>query len=348
MPVATFAKAGALGLGGMYVREDVGGTGLSRLDTSVILEALSIGCIPTAAFISIHNMVNWMIDTYGNEEQRNKYCPKLCEMDHYLASYCLTEPNSGSDAAAMRTTYRKDGDEIVLNGTKAFISGAGISDVYVVMCRNSEAAPGGAAGVSAVIVEKGTPGLSFGGKEKKMGWNAQETRNLIMEDVRIPAANILGTEGKGFSIAMSGLDGGRVNIASCSLGGSSAAIQQSLDYTQDRTAFGKSVASFQNAQFKMADMAVQLHASRLAVRHAAQAIDNNDPLKTQFCAMAKVFATEAGTKICNEALQLHGGYGYLNDYPVERFLRDVRVHEILEGTSEVMRMIVSRHLLSAK
>jgi len=299
--------------------------------------------VATAAFISIHNMASWMIDKFGSAELRMRLVPSLVSMDK-IASYCLTEPGSGSDAAALRTTAVRDGDHYVLNGSKAFISGAGASDIYVVMVRTGEE---GAKGISAIVVENGTEGLSFGANEKKMGWNAQPTAEVVFDNCRVPAANLIGTEGDGFKYAMAGLDGGRLNIAACSLGGARLALQTAQEYVEGRKQFGKPIGSFQNTQFKLADMATDLEAARLMVRRGAWAIDTQHPEKTKWCAMAKRFATDAGFQIADDALQLHGGYGYLKDYPLERIVRDLRVHRILEGTNEIMRVIVSRELAKA-
>jgi alkylation response protein AidB-like acyl-CoA dehydrogenase len=340
-PVDVMREAASLGMGGVYVREDVGGSGLTRLDAALIFEALATGCPTVSAFISIHNMASWMIDLYGNEAQRQSYLPKLTTME-WIASYCLTEPGAGSDAAALKTRARRDGDFYVLDGAKQFISGAGTSDLYVAMVRTGE---DGAAGVSTIIVEKDTPGLSFGANEKKMGWNAQPTRTVIFENCRVPTANRLGEEGIGFKIAMAGLDGGRLNIAACSLGGASAALDKSLAYMKERKAFGKRIADFQALQFRLADMATELEAARTFLWRAASALDAKTPDATQLCAMAKRFGTDAGFEIANEALQLHGGYGYLADYGIEKIVRDLRVHQILEGTNEIMRVIIARALI---
>jgi hypothetical protein len=341
-PKETIREAAALGLAGIYVREDVGGSGLSRLDAAVIFEELARGCITTAAFISIHNMAAWMIDTFGDPEQRQRFLPKLTSMET-MASYCLTEPNSGSDASALRTTARKDGNShYVLNGSKAFISGAPENDLYVCMVRTGEPGP---KGISTVLVEKGTPGLSFGKQERKMGWNAQPTAQVIFEDCRVPAENLIATEGFGFKIAMAGLDGGRLNIAATSLGGASDAFERALAYAKDRHAFGKAIAEFQATQFKLADMATDLETARVFLYEAARRLDAKDPEATKFCAMAKRYVTDAGFRVANEALQIHGGYGYLKDYEVERIVRDLRVNQILEGTNEIMRVIISRELL---
>lgn len=343
-PVEVMREAAALGFAGIYVREDVGGSGLSRLDAALIFEQLSKGCISTAAFISIHNMASWMIDTYGSADQRQRFLPELTPMRR-IASYCLTEPGSGSDAAGLRTTARADGNSAyVLNGTKAFISGGGVSDIYLVMARTGEDGP---RGVSTFVVEKGTPGLSFGKNERKMGWNSQPTAQVILEDCRVPAENRLGDEGMGFKIAMSGLDGGRLNIAACSLGGAAEALDAALDYSKTRQQFGKPIADFQATQFKLADMATEVEAARVFLYDAARRLDAKAPEATKHCAMAKRFVTDMGFKVANDALQIHGGYGYLRDYPVERIVRDLRVHQILEGTNEIMRVIIAREMLRA-
>ena len=340
-PVEEMRAAAALGMGGIYIQEDVGGSGLSRLDAALIFEALSTGCPTVAAYISIHNMCAWMIDRYGSEEQRKRFLPKLCTMDH-LASYCLTEPGAGSDAAALKTKAVLDGDHYVLDGQKQFISGAGVSDIYVVMARTGEAGP---SGISTIVVEKDTPGLSFGANEKKMGWTAQPTRAVIFENCRVPVANRLGPEGIGFKIAMAGLDGGRLNIGACSLGGAQGALDRSLAYARERKAFGSAIADFQALQFKLADMATELEAARSLLWRAAAALDDKTPDATKLCAMAKRVATDTGFEVANHALQIHGGYGYLADYGIEKIVRDLRVHQILEGTNEVMRMIVARGLV---
>jgi alkylation response protein AidB-like acyl-CoA dehydrogenase len=339
-PVETLREAAALGFAGIYVKSDVGGSEMSRLDAAIIMEELSAGCTSTAAFISIHNMASWMIDRYGNDEQRKRFLPRLTAMEK-IASYCLTEPGAGSDAASLKTKAVKDGDHYVLNGAKAFISGAGVSDIYVCMVRTGE---DGAKGVSCIVVEKGTPGLSFGKLERKMGWNSQPTAQVIFEDCRVPVANRIGAEGEGFRIAMSGLDGGRINIGACSVGTARAALDEAMAYAKERKQFGRAIAEFQASQFKLADMATELEASRLMIRSAAAALDRHDPRATMLCAMAKRFATDAGFRIANDALQLHGGYGYLKDFPAERHVRDLRVHQILEGTNEIMRVIVAREL----
>jgi alkylation response protein AidB-like acyl-CoA dehydrogenase len=340
-PVDVMRKAAELGFAGLYVREDVGGSALSRLDASIVFEQLAYGDVTTAAFISIHNMASWMIDRFGADELRRRYLPKLTTMA-FIASYCLTEPGSGSDAAALATTARKDGAHYVLNGSKAFISGAGTSDVYVVMARTGGPGP---KGVSAFVVENGTPGLSFGAQEKKMGWKSQPTAQVNFDDCRVPEANRIGSEGEGFRFAMAGLDGGRINIASCSLGGAGLALDTARTHLETRKQFGNPLKEFQGLQWRLADMATDLEAARLMVRRAAHALDNRDPQATKYCAMAKRFATDAGFEIANQALQLHGGYGYLQDFPLERIVRDLRVHQILEGTNEIMRVITARELL---
>ncbi|WP_374596368.1 isobutyryl-CoA dehydrogenase [Brevundimonas sp.] len=340
-PVETMRQAAEMGFCGIYTAEEHGGMALGRVEAAVIFEELSRGDVSTAAFISIHNMATWMIDRFGSADLRGRYVPSLVSMEK-IASYCLTEPGSGSDAAAMRTTARLDGDHYVLNGSKAFISGAGTSDVYVVMARTGEP---GAKGISAFVVDLGTPGLSFGAQEKKMGWNSQPTAIVQFDDCRVPVANLLGQEGDGFRYAMMGLDGGRLNIAACSLGGARLALETAQDYVASRKQFGKALAEFQNTQFKLADMATQLEAARLLVLRGAWAIDTDHPEKTKWCAMAKRFATDVCFQIADEALQLHGGYGYLKDYPLERIVRDLRVHRILEGTNEIMRVITAREMM---
>ena len=339
-PVDVMRKAAELGFAGLYVREDVGGSALSRLDASIVFEQLSYGDVSTAAFMSIHNMASWMIDRFGSEDLRRRYLPRMTTME-LIASYALTEPGSGSDAAAMKTTARKDGDAYVLSGGKAFISGAGVSDLYLVMARTGGP---GAKGVSAFVVENGTPGLSFGAPERKMGWNSQPTAQVNFDDCRVPAANRIGEEGEGFKFAMAGLDGGRINIASCSLGGAGFALDTAKTYLETRNQFGQALKEFQGLQWRFADMATELDAARLMVRRAAHALDQKHPKATQYCAMAKRFATDAGFEVANQALQLHGGYGYLRDYPLERIVRDLRVHQILEGTNEIMRVITAREL----
>ncbi|MGE0044229.1 MAG: acyl-CoA dehydrogenase family protein [Hyphomonadaceae bacterium] len=334
----------ALGFAGIYVKEDVGGSGLTRLDAALIFEQLSRGCVSTAAFVSIHNMCSWMIDSFASEEQRQRWLPSLTKMD-VIASYCLTEPGAGSDAASLRTTAKAAGNsEYVLNGAKAFISGGGFSDLYVVMARTAD---DGAKGVSTFVVEKGAKGLSFGKNEDKMGWQAQPTAAVIFEDCRVPAENRIGPEGEGFKYAMRGLDGGRLNIAACALGGASDALDRALGYAKERKQFGKAIAEFQATQFKLADMATELEAARALLYEAARRLDSKDHEATKFCAMAKRFVTDACSKVANDALQIHGGYGYLRDYEVERIVRDLRVHQILEGTNEIMRVIVAREMMRA-
>ena len=340
-PVETMRAAAEMGFCGIYTGEEHGGMALGRVEAAVIFEELSRGDVSTAAFISIHNMATWMVDKFGSDDLRARYVPALVSMEK-IASYCLTEPGSGSDAASMRTTATLDGDQYVLNGSKAFISGAGTSDVYVVMARTGEAGP---KGVSTFVVDKDAPGLSFGAQERKMGWNSQPTAIVQFDDCRIPAANLLGKEGDGFRYAMMGLDGGRLNIAACSIGGARLALETAQEYVTTRKQFGKPLAEFQALQFKLADMATQLDAARLMVMRGAWAMDNRHPEATKWCAMAKRFATDACFQIADEALQLHGGYGYLKDYPLERIVRDLRVHRILEGTNEIMRVITAREML---
>ena len=340
-PIAEMREGAVLGMGGIYLREDIGGTGLSRLDATLIFEALATGCPAVSAYMSIHNMAAWMIDAFGSGGQRTKWLPKLCTME-LLASYCLTEPGAGSDAAALRTRAARDGDEYVLNGQKQFISGAGVSDLYVVMARTGGE---GSSGITALIVPGDTPGVSFGANERKMGWNAQPTRSVIFDNARVPLANRLSDEGSGFKIAMAGLDGGRLNIAACSLGGAQSALEKSLAYMNERKAFGKRLAEFQALQFRVADMATELEAARTLVWRAAAALDQHDPNATVLCAMAKRYATDVGFEVANQALQLHGGYGYLLEYGIEKIVRDLRVHQILEGTNEIMRLIVARGLV---
>jgi alkylation response protein AidB-like acyl-CoA dehydrogenase len=339
-PVDVLRQAAGLGFAGVYVRDDVGGSGLCRLDASLIFEALSYGDVASAAYLTIHNMASWMIDRFASDALRQQYLPRLTTME-LIASYCLTEPGSGSDAAAMRTTARLDGDHYVLNGSKAFISGAGVSDIYVVMARTGG---DGAKGVSAFVIEKGWEGLSFGAPERKMGWKSQPTAQVNFDNLRVPAANRIGQEGEGFRFAMMGLDGGRLNIASCSLGGAGLALDTAKAYLEQRNQFGRPLKDFQALQFKIADMATELEAARLMVRAAASALDARDPQATKLCAMAKRFATDACFTVANDALQLHGGYGYLQDFPLERVVRDLRVHQILEGTNEIMRVIIGREL----
>jgi len=339
-PVPTMREAAHLGFAGIYVKGDVGGSELTRLDAALIFEELSAGCTATAAYLSIHNMAAWMIDRFGSDEQRRKWLPKLATME-LIASYCLTEPGSGSDAASLKTKAVRDGDHYVLNGAKAFISGAGVSDVYVCMVRTGVEGP---KGISCIVVEKGAKGLSFGKNERKMGWRSQPTAQVIFEDCRVPVANRIGTEGEGFRIAMMGLDGGRINIGACSLGTARAALEQAQRYVTERKQFGQALGDFQTTQFKLADMATELEASRLMIWNAAAALDRRDPRATMLCAMAKRFASDSASKIANDALQLHGGYGYLKDFPLERHVRDLRVHQILEGTNEIMRVIIAREM----
>ncbi|EGR1218479.1 TPA: acyl-CoA dehydrogenase family protein [Vibrio parahaemolyticus] len=341
-PKDVLREAGELGFLSLYTPEEHGGLGLSRLDASIVFEQLSMGCTSTTAFMTIHNMVSWMVASFATEDVRAKYCPKLVTGE-WLGSYCLTEPNAGSDAASLTTTASKKGDTYVLNGGKAFISGAGETDVLVVMARTGEA---GAKGVSAFVVPAQADGISYGRKEPKMGWNSQPTRAVTFENVVIPASHLLGEEGQGFIFAMKGLDGGRINIATCSVGTAQQALNQATQYMQERKQFGKSLAQFQALQFKLADMATELVAARQLVRYAASKLDRGDPDATTYCAMAKHFATDVGFQICDQALQIYGGYGYIKEYPLERYFRDVRVHQILEGTNEIMRLIIARRLLS--
>jgi alkylation response protein AidB-like acyl-CoA dehydrogenase len=340
-PRDIISEAGPLGFGGIYVRDDVGGSGLGRLDAVLVFEALSKACPAFASFISIHNMGAWMIDTFGNDEQRRRFLPKLTSME-WLAGYCLTEPGSGSDAAALKTRAVRSGDEYVLNGTKQFISGAGANDVYVAMVRTGDDGP---KGISTIVVPKDAPGLSFGANEYKMGWNMQPTRQVIFEDCRVPAGNLLSGEGAGFRIAMAGLDGGRLNIAACSLGGAQSAFDKALGYAGERKAFGKTIDQFQALQFRLADMETQLQASRMLLYTAAAKLDRKTPDASKWSAMAKRFVTDTCFEVANEALQLHGGYGYLHEYGIEKLVRDLRVHQILEGTNEIMRVIIARHLV---
>jgi alkylation response protein AidB-like acyl-CoA dehydrogenase len=339
-PLEALRAAAALGLAGIYIGEDVGGSGLGRMEASIVFEALSYGDVATAAFLSIHNMCGWMIDRFGSDALRQRFLPKLTTME-LVASYCLTEPGAGSDAASLSTRAVKDGEHYVLSGAKAFISGGGVSDVYVVMARTGGPGP---KGISAFVVEKGTPGLSFGAQEKKLGWNAQPTAQVNFDDCRIPEANRIGAEGDGFKFAMAGLDGGRINIASCSLGGARFALDTAKAYLETRKQFGQPLKEMQGLQWRIADMATELDAAQLMVRRAAFSLDNKSPEATKHCAMAKRFATDVGFEVANQALQLHGGYGYLKDYPLERIVRDLRVHQILEGTNEIMRVITAREL----
>ena len=341
-PIDTLRAAGQLGLGGVYVREDFGGSGLSRLDAVAMFEELAKGDTTIAAYISIHNMVVWMIDTFGDDAQRRRWVPGLAAMTD-LGSYCLTEPGAGSDAAAITTSARRDGDDYVINGVKQFISGAGSSAVYVVMARTGEPGP---KGISAIVVPDGTPGLSFGRDEAKMGWNAQPTRQVILDGVRVPTTNRLGAEGDGFGIALKGLDGGRVNVAACSLGGAQWALEQALRYVKERQAFGAPLTANQSIVFTLADMETELQAARALLERAASKLDEGASDVVSACAMAKRFVTDAAFDVANSALQLHGGYGYLHEYGIERVVRDLRVHQILEGTNEIMRLIVGRDLVN--
>ena len=339
-PRATIKEAAALGFAAIYVSEESGGINLGRLEAALIMEAMAYGCPSTSAFISIHNMAAWMIDRFGGAEVKAKYLPDLVSMEA-IASYCLTEPGSGSDAAALKTRAVRDGDHYVVTGTKQFISGAGENDIYVTMVRTGEEGP---KGISCLVIEKNMPGVSFGANERKLGWHSQPTRQVILEDVRVPVANRVGGEGEGFRIAMMGLDGGRLNIGACSLGGAQRCLDEAIGYTRDRKQFGTAISDFQNTQFMLADMATELEAARALLYMAAAKVTANAPDKTKFAAMAKRLATDTGSAVVDRALQLHGGYGYLMDYPIERFWRDLRVHSILEGTNQVMRMIVGREL----
>ena len=341
-PVDTLREAAALGFAGLYVREDVGGSACGRLDAAIVLEELAAGCTSTAAYISIHNMAAWMIDAFAGEDRRRAWLPKLNSME-WFASYCLTEPGSGSDAASLSSQAVRDGDDYVLNGAKAFISGAGSADLYVAMVRTGGEGPDG---ITCIGVEAGTPGLSFGEQEKKLGWHSQPTAMVYFDDCRVPVAHRIGAEGEGFRIAMRGLDGGRINIGACSIGGARACYEAARAYVGERRQFGRAIADFQATQFKLADMATALESARLMVWRAAAAIDEGEADATLRCAMAKRLATDAGFEVCNEALQLHGGYGYLRDHAIERYLRDLRVHQILEGTNEIMRVIIARRLLA--
>ena len=340
-PIDTIKQTAELGFGAIYVSEESGGIGLGRLEAALIMEAMAYGCPSTSAFISIHNMAAWMIDRFGSQMVKDKYLPQLVTMEN-IASYCLTEPSSGSDAAALKTTAKRDGDHYVVNGSKQFISGAGSNEIYVAMVRTGEDGP---KGITCMVIEKDMPGVSFGANEKKLGWHSQPTAQLILEDVRVPVENVVGGEGEGFRIAMMGLDGGRLNIGACSLGGAQRCLDEAIKYTKERTQFGKAVAEFQNTQFTLADMATDLEAARALLYLAAAKVTENAPDKTRFSAMAKRLATDNGSAIVDRALQLHGGYGYLQDYPIERFWRDLRVHSILEGTNQIMRMVVGRDLL---
>jgi alkylation response protein AidB-like acyl-CoA dehydrogenase len=340
-PVEALRAAAALGFGGIYVREDVGGSALGRLDAALIFEELAQGCTSTAAYISIHNMAAWMIDAFGSNAARRRFLPRLCTMEHF-ASYCLTEPDAGSDAASLTTCARRDGGHYVLDGTKAFISGGGRSDIYVVMARTGEAGP---RGISCIAVENGTPGLAFGAQEKKLGWKTQPTAMVMFENSRVTIENRIGEEGERFRIAMAGLDGGRLNIGACSIGGAQFCLDRTIDYMKERRQFGTRLADFQALQFRVADFATELEAARLLLYRAAVAVGAKEPGATRLAAQAKRLATDTGFEVVNGCLQMHGGYGYLRDHPIERVLRDVRVHQILEGTNEIMRLIIARAML---
>jgi alkylation response protein AidB-like acyl-CoA dehydrogenase len=340
-PRETIKKAAELGFAAIYVSEESGGINLGRLESALIMEAMAYGCPATSAFISIHNMSAWMIDRFGSQAVKDKYLPSLVSMDQ-IASYCLTEPSSGSDAAALKTKAVRDGDHYVVTGSKQFISGGGVNEVYVTMVRTGEDGP---KGISCLVIEKDMPGVAFGAQERKLGWHAQPTAQVMFDGVRVPVENLVGAEGEGFKIAMTGLDGGRLNIGACSLGGAQRCLDEAVSYTKDRKQFGQAIAEFQNTQFTLADMAAELEAARALLYLAAVKVTENAPDKTRFAAMAKLMATETGSSVVDRALQLHGGYGYLMDYPIERFWRDLRVHSILEGTNQVMRMIVGRDLL---
>ncbi|TMO47226.1 acyl-CoA dehydrogenase family protein [Pseudoalteromonas ruthenica] len=341
-PIETLQKAGELGFCGLYTPEEVGGLGLSRLDSSIIFEQLAKGCTATTAMLTIHNMATWMVASFGTDSAKERYCPELVTGEK-LASYCLTEPGSGSDAASLKTKAVRDGNDYLISGSKMFISGAGSTQVLVVMARTGEAGP---KGISAFVVPADAEGISYGKAEEKMGWNAQPTRLVTFENVRIPQDHLLGQEGEGFKFAMQGLDGGRINIATCSLGTAQQALNTAKEYLKEREQFGKPLAAFQALQFKLADMNTELVAARQMIRLAAFKLDSNDSEKTTYCAMAKRFATDVGVKVCDDALQIHGGYGYIKEYPLERHLRDVRVHQILEGTNEIMRVIIARRILA--
>ncbi len=341
-PKDVIAKAGELGFCALYTPEDAGGLNLSRLDSSIIFEQLAMGCTATTAMMTIHNMATWMIASWGTSNVKDTWCPSLVTGEK-LASYCLTEPGSGSDAASLSSSAKKDGDHYIINGSKVFISGAGSTDILVVMVRTGEAGP---KGISALAIPADLDGIIYGKAEEKLGWNAQPTRQITFDNVRVPVENLLGNEGEGFSMAMKGLDGGRINIATCSIGTAQQALNSAMAYMQEREQFGKPIAAFQGLQFKLADMATELVAARQLVRLAAYKLDQNDPEKTAYCAMAKRFATDIGFQVCDAALQIHGGYGYIKEYPLERHFRDVRVHQILEGTNEIMRVIIARRLLT--
>ncbi len=340
-PCDTIRAAAELGFGGIYVSEESGGIGLGRLEAALIMEAMAYGCPSTSAFISIHNMASWMIDRFGSKAVKDKYLPSMVPMER-IGSYCLTEAGSGSDAAALKTRAAKDGDHYVVTGSKQFISGGGENEIYVVMVRTGDEGP---KGISCLVIEKDMPGVSFGALERKLGWHSQPTAQVNFDGVRVPVENLVGGEGEGFRIAMMGLDGGRLNIGACSLGGAQRCIDETLAYTKERKQFGQSIADFQNTQFMLADMETELQAARTLLYAAAVKVTENAPDKTRFAAMAKRLATDTGSSVVDRALQLHGGYGYLMDYPIERFWRDLRVHSILEGTNQVMRMIIARDML---
>lgn len=340
-PRDTIRAAAELGFGGIYVSEESGGIGLGRLEAALIMEAMAYGCPSTSAFISIHNMASWMIDRFGSKAVKDKYLPSMVPMER-IGSYCLTEAGSGSDAAALKTRAAKDGDHYVVTGSKQFISGGGENEIYVVMVRTGDEGP---KGISCLVIEKDMPGVSFGALERKLGWHSQPTAQVNFDGVRVPVENLVGGEGEGFRIAMMGLDGGRLNIGACSLGGAQRCIDETLAYTKERKQFGQSIADFQNTQFMLADMETELQAARTLLYAAAVKVTENAPDKTRFAAMAKRLATDTGSSVVDRALQLHGGYGYLMDYPIERFWRDLRVHSILEGTNQVMRMIIARDML---
>lgn len=342
-PRETLNKAAALGFGSIYVSEEHGGIGLTRIEAALIMEAMAYGCPSTSAFISIHNMATWMIDCFGGDEVRERYVPQLNTMEK-IASYCLTEPGAGSDAASLKTRAEKDGDHYVLNGAKAFISGGGVNEVYVVMARTDQGSKAG--GISCFVIDKDTEGLSFGNQERKLGWHSQPTAAVIFDNCRVPAANMVGAPGDGFKIAMKGLDGGRINIGACSLGGAQRCLDDAVAYVRERRQFGQRIADFQNTQFMLADMKTKLEAARALLYIAADKVSRETIDKTQWAAMAKLLTTETGSKVVNDALQLHGGYGFLMDFPVERFLRDLRVHEILEGTSQIMKFVIGREMVS--
>ena len=342
-PREALNKAAELGFGAIYVSEAQGGIGLSRVEAALIMEAMAYGCPSTSAFISIHNMATWMIDEFGSDKVKSKFLPKLTTMEH-IASYCLTEPSAGSDAASLKTRAEKDGDEYVLNGSKAFISGGGVNEIYVVMARTDQGSKAG--GISCFVVEKDTPGLSFGAQERKLGWHSQPTAAVIFDNCRVPEAHMVGEPGDGFKIAMKGLDGGRLNIGACSLGGAQRCLDDAVSYVKERRQFGQRIADFQNTQFMLADMKTNLEAARALLYIAAEKVSRQAIDRTQWAAMAKLLTTETGSRVVNDALQLHGGYGFLRDFPIERFLRDLRVHEILEGTNQIMRFVIGRELVA--